>query len=183
MAVRIGIEAKCYYTPLLNPSTGAAYTATPTPTTPWPATGLPTDAANSSQVMIELTNCKSVTLNLEKSLADISTRASGGWKTEVAVLKTASIDLQLVWDPADKGFANLQHAFFATNKYIFLGVMDGNATTTTVGYQIQGLYAPFTVSNFSRAEPLEEALTATVNLRPTNVTNYAPAWVDRTITA
>lgn len=179
MAVRLGIDAKIYYSPLLNTSTGAALN-TPTPTTPWPATSVPTDAANSSQSMLELTNCKNVTLNVEKSLADISTRATGGWKAEVAVLKSGSIDLTMLWDSADKGFANIQHAFF-NDKYIFLGVMDGNSATTTVGYRIQGLYAPFTVSNFTRNEALEDALTATVTLKPTNVTGYAPAWVDRTM--
>lgn len=178
MAVRLGIDAKIYYTPLLHTSTGAAL-STPTPTTPWPSTLVPVDTANSSQSMLELSNCKNVTLNLEKSLADISTRATGGWKAEVAVLKTGSIDLTMLWDAADKGFSNLQHAFM-NDKYIFLGVMDGNANTTTSGYRIQGLYSPFTVSNFTRNEALEDALTATVTLKPTNVTNYAPAWVDRT---
>lgn len=178
MAVRLGIDAKIYYTPLLNTSTGVAWN-TPTPTTPWPSTLVPTDSANSTQSMLELTNCKNVTLGLEKSLADVSTRATGGWKAEVAVLKSGSIDMTMLWDAADKGFANIQHAFL-NDKYIFLGIMDGNAATTTTGYRIQGLYAPFTVSNFTRNEALEDAITASVTFKPTNVSGYAPAWVDRT---
>lgn len=179
MAVRLGIDAKIYYSPLLNTSTGAALN-TPTPTTPWPATAVPTDSANASQPMLELANCKNVTLTLDKTLADVSTRATGGWKAEVAVLKSGTVDLVMVWDSADKGFANVQHAFL-NDKHIYLGIMDGNGATTTAGYRMQGLYAPFTVSTFTRNESLEDALMVNVTFKPTNVSGYAPAWVDRTM--
>ena len=50
--------------------------------------------------------------------------------------------------------------------------MDGNIAT--VGSQ--GLQADFAITNFSRNEPLEEALTVSVTAKPTYST-VAPAWV------
>ena len=81
MAARIGLNAKMYYTPLLNPATGAAWN-TPTPTNPWPtgAGTVPTDSANTNQSMLELSNVRDVTLNMNKSTADITTRAGNGWR-------------------------------------------------------------------------------------------------------
>ncbi len=178
MTVRIGIDAKMYYTPLLNPATGAAWN-TPTPTNPFPASGLPDDSANTNQDMVELDNCRSVTLNLEKSRSDITTRAGNGWRQLVGVLKDGSVSFQMVWDTADKAFQNMSEAFFQ-NKHLYLAVMDSDAEDTTTGYRIQGLYAPFTVLNLTRNEELEEAILADVEVAPTFVANFSPQWVDRT---
>lgn len=182
MAVRLGIDAKIYYSPLLDPDTGTPFTATPTPTTPFPDTDVPTDSANSSEPMAELTNVKNVTLTIDTTEADVTTRATEGWRASVPVLKNATVDFTMLWDSADKSFANVQHAF-NQRTYIHLAVMDGDAENTTTGYRIQGLYAPFSVMNCSRNETLEDALTATVSLKPANVSGYAPEWVDRTIAA
>lgn len=178
MSVIIGINAKCYYTPLLNPATGAAWN-TPTPTNPFPATGLPTDSANTSQTMLELTNLRNANLNMEKSAADITTRGGNGWRQRVGVLKDGTVSFQMVWDSDDDGFANVQYAFF-NDTHIYLAVLDGNAASTVSGYRIQGLYSPFTVVNMSRNEDLEEALLADVSVAPTFVSAFPPQWVDRT---
>ena len=179
MAARIGLNAKMYYTPLLNPVGGAPWN-TPTPTTPWPATSVPTDAANTAEPMAELSNVRDVTLNLNKSTADITTRAGNGWRQVVGVLKDGTVEFEMVWDLADLGFANISHAYF-NDKHIYLGVMDGDAADSTTGYRMQGLYSPFSVLDLSRSEGLEEALIASVTVQPTFVSGYNPEWVDRTI--
>lgn len=181
MAARIGIEAKLYYSPLLDPADGTPWLV-PAPTTPWPpANGtLPTDANNGTpaQPMIALDNCRNVGLNMSKTVADITTRGGNGWRQVLGAIKDGSVDFEMVWDSADPGFANVSHAFFQ-NKPLFCGVMDGDGEDSAVGYRIQGLYAPFTVLDLSRDEGLENALVANVSIQPTFVSGYNPEWVDR----
>lgn len=183
MAVRLGLTAKIYYCPVLNPSTGAVWNA-PTPEVPgsFPTTGVPEDTAN-TQDMVELSNVKDVTLTLERATSDITTRAAAGWRVEAATLRTATIDFQMVWDDTDKSFQNVAWLFMndhATVNYLFIGAFDGSLALTTTGYKVQGLYTPTVVSSMTRTESLEEALMASVSLRPTTVTSYPPTWITRT---
>lgn len=115
----------------------------------------------------ELTNVKDVTLNLETGSADITTRAAQGWRTTAATLKDGSLEFEMVWDTEDDGFKAIKDAFF-DNEPIAIMVDDGAGN---------GLDADFVVTNFSRSEPLEEALSVSVTCKPTYVTR-APAWVD-----
>jgi hypothetical protein len=62
MSIRLGMQAKLYH--------GAAGATATT----------------------ELTNVKDVTLNLETGEADISTRASQGWRASVAIFKNGSVE-------------------------------------------------------------------------------------------
>lgn len=115
----------------------------------------------------ELTNAKDVTLNLEKGEADVSTRANSGWRATVGTLKEASVEFEMVWDTADAGFTAIKDAFF-NNTMIGLQVLDAAAG--------QGLQADFSITNFTRAEPLEEALTVSVTAKVT-YSATAPTWI------
>jgi len=115
----------------------------------------------------EMKNVKDVTLNLESSEADITTRASNGWKVTAAALKEASVEWTMVWDTADAGFTAVKTAYFG-NTALGLFVSDGAGS---------GLDADFIVTGFSREEPLEEAITVKVTAKPTYLTR-APAWKD-----
>lgn len=119
----------------------------------------------------ELTNVKDVTLNLETGEADVTTRANAGWKATVATLKDGSIEFEMIWDTADAGFTAIKEAYFE-NKALGFAVMDGDIETTGS----QGLQADFSITNFSRKEPLEEAITVSVTAKPT-YSATAPAWV------
>jgi predicted secreted protein len=138
MSIRLGMQAKLYH--------GAAGATATT----------------------ELTNVKDVTLNLEKGEADITTRASNGWRATVATLKNGSVEFTMSWDPDDTGFTAIKNAYF-NDDAIALAVLDGEGGS--------GLDADFSVTNFTRNEPLEEAITVNVTVKPTYVTR-APAWVD-----
>ena len=122
-------------------------------------------------VWAELSNVKDVTLNLETGDADVTTRNNGGWKASIATLKEASIEFELVWDTSDAGFTAIQNAFF-TNGSVELAVMDGDIATAGS----QGLRATMSIMNFSREEPLEEAMKASVTCKPTYAAN-APQWL------
>jgi len=115
----------------------------------------------------EMKNVKDVTLNIESGDADITTRASGGWKVTAAALKEASVEWTMVWDTADAGFNAIKTAYF-NNAPLGLFVSDGDGS---------GLDADFAIMGFSREEPLEEAITVKVTAKPTYLTR-APKWQD-----
>lgn len=116
---------------------------------------------------VELSNVKDVTLSLETGEADITTRANAGWRATVGTLKEASVEFEMVWDTADAGFTAIKDAFF-TNVVIGLQVLDGDAGS--------GLEADFSITNFSRNEQLEEALTVSVTAKVTYA-GTAPVWI------
>ena len=120
----------------------------------------------------EITNAKDVTLNLEKGEADVTTRANSGWRATVGTLRDGSVEFEMVWDTEDEGFTAIQGAWFAGTP-LEVAVMDGDIAT--VGSQ--GLRATMAVTNFSRSEPLEEAITVSVTLKPTYA-DHAPEWME-----
>ena len=117
-----------------------------------------------------LPNVKDVTLSLERGEADVTTRANGGWKATVGTLKDASVEFESVWDTEDAGFTALQEAFM-NGTPIGIAVMDGDIATPGS----QGLQADMAVTKFDRKEPLEEAITVSVTVKPT-YSATAPAW-------
>ena len=118
----------------------------------------------------EMKNVKDLTLTLEKGEADLTTRGNAGWKATVGTLKEGSIEFEMVWDTEDAGFTAIKSAYFG-NSLIGLAVMDGPIETSGN----QGLWADCMITNFSRDEALEEAITVKVTAKPTYSTN-APHW-------
>ena len=123
----------------------------------------------------ELTIVKDVSLNLEKAEADVTTRASGGWRQTVTTLKEATIEFEMIWDPADAGFEAIRDAWKG-GSLIGLAVVDG--VIETVG--TQGLTADCEIISFNKNEPLEEVATVNVTAKPTYSTT-APAWLEVTV--
>jgi hypothetical protein len=125
-----------------------------------------------SPVWVELGNAKDVTLNLEKGEADVTTRANQGWRATVGTLKDGSIEFEMVWDTGDPGFSAIKDAYF-NDTPIEMAAMDGDIAASGS----QGLRASFSVINFTRNEPLEEALNVSVSLKPTYA-EHAPEWME-----
>ena len=119
---------------------------------------------------VEMTNVKDLTLNLESGEADVTTRGNNGWRATVATLKDGSIEFEMVWDTEDAGFEALSAAYFGDTA-IGIAAMDGDITEAGR----RGLWADMAVVDFSREEPLEEALSVKVTLKPTYSAN-APEW-------
>mgnify|MGYP000538246753 FL=1 len=124
-----------------------------------------------SPVWNEVKNVKDVTLNLEAGEADVTTRGNGGWRANIATLKDASLEFEMVWDTADDDFTAIRTAFL-TNAAIEFAVLDGPVATSGS----QGLRASMAITNFSRAEPLEEAIKVSVTAKPTYADN-PPEWM------
>jgi len=121
-----------------------------------------------SQAATEVTNVKDLTLNLESGEADVTTRATHGWKASAATLKEASLEFTILYDPSDADFTAFQSAYFG-NTPIALFVSDGQDTA-------HGLDADFSITAFSMEQPLEEAISVSVTAKPTASTR-APQWV------
>ncbi len=116
----------------------------------------------------EITNIRDVTVNLEKSEADITTRGGGGFRQSVGTLKDGSVEFQMVWDTADANFTTFRTAFFGDDT-VYCKFLDGASG--------QGLHAAFSIVNFTRTEALEEALMVDVSLKVTKDTDLSPTWV------
>lgn len=115
-------------------------------------TGTPGDGSPSWD---EVTVARDVTVNLETGEADISTRASI-WRTRKATLLDGTLDFQVVYDPDDTHYAALETAFLAKSLVDLAAVDDGGDGLRFVG----------NVFNFSRSEPLEDAVVVDVSVRP-----------------
>ena len=139
MSVKLGDEMKLYYC-------AAGIGGTPT----WTALAIVRD----------------VKLNQSKGEADVTTRASGGWKQTVGTLKDAGIEFEVVWDTADPGFLAVMDAYF-DDTVIGLAVTDRPIDES--GTQV--FRADCAVLKFDRNEPLENAVTVSVAAKPTYSAN------------
>lgn len=118
----------------------------------------------------EVKSVKNLTLNLQTTEADVTSRNSGGWRATKPALKECSIEFEMVWDPDDAAFNTIRSAFFDQTALDVL-VLDG-----PVGQSgSQGLKAKCVVLSFSRNEQLEEAMTVSVSLKPAYATE-PPSW-------
>jgi len=121
-----------------------------------------------SRATTEVTNVKDLTLNLESGEADVTTRATKGWKASAATLKEASLEFTILYDTEDADFTAFQAAYFG-NTPLALFVSDGQDTA-------HGLDADFSITAFSVEQPLEEAISVSITAKPTASTR-APEWV------
>jgi hypothetical protein len=143
MGIKLGFEAKLYFC-------AAGIGGTPTWT--------------------ELATVKDVTLNVQATEADVSTRANAPWKAVIGGLKEANIEFDMPWDTAATGFSALRDAFLNSTA-IGLAVMDGPIATAGS----QGLWADCAILKFDRQEKLAEDLTVSISAKPTYSAN-APQW-------
>jgi len=123
-----------------------------------------------SQADTEAENVKDLTLTLEKSDTDVTTRGNDGWRATLGTLKDATIEFEAIWDSDDAFFTALQTAYFDGTSIALLAL---NAAIAESG--AEGLDADFTITNLSRNENLEEAVTASITAKPTYSTR-APSW-------
>ncbi len=127
---------------------------------PGGTTGVPTT---------ELDNVSDVTLTLDAAEADVTTRANSGFRATVSGLKECTIEWSMMYKPGDAGFKAIRKAWY-----------DGDpvhlaALTSEHG---EGPVGDFSVTGFSRSEPLEEAITYDVTCKLTEWEK----WQEETVT-
>jgi len=113
----------------------------------------------------ELDNAKDVNLQQENGEADITTRANNGWRATAATLKEATIEFEMLWKPSDAAFTAILNAWLNAGE-IAIAALDGAMDEEGN----QGLVSNCTVTSFTRNEPLEEAVTVSVTLKPSSFT-------------
>jgi len=118
---------------------------------------------------VEMSNVRDVNLGLEKNRIDMTTRANNGWRANKGGLKDLSIETEIVWDPEDTHFDALLDSFL-NGTALDLLVLDGPVTTSgSKGFRFQG-----EVFSFSRNEPRDDAMTASVTIAPTYSPDHPP---------
>jgi predicted secreted protein len=125
---RLGIKAKMYF--------GTAG-----------ITGVPTG---------ELSNVTDVTITLDASEADVTTRNNDGFRATIAGLKECTIEFDMLYLPDDLGFKAIRTAWLKSEQ-IHLA-----ALTSEKG---EGPVGDFSVTGFSRSESLEEAIKYSVTTK------------------
>lgn len=107
--------------------------------------------------MTEMSNVKDVTVNMEDGLVDITTRASGRFKSQAPTFGELSIEWEMLWKPADLGFQAVKNAYI-NKTALELAALDQDKGVAGA----QGPKGSFYITSFSRSEPLEEAITVSV---------------------
>ena len=115
----------------------------------------------------EISNVRDLTLSLETGEADVTTRANNGWRATLATLKDGSIEFEMMWETADSAFTAIQDAYMNGTE-IALAAMDGDISASGS----EGLASNFSVTAFSRSEPLEEGVTVSVTVKPSSHTQW-----------
>lgn len=116
------------------------------------------DAALSA--LTEMSNVKDVTLTLEAGEADVTTRANSGWRATAPTLRECTAEFEMMWKPGDAGFDAIKDAFLASST-LRLAILTGEKATPGS----EGPLGNFSITNFSRSEPLEEGVTVSVTAK------------------
>ena len=110
--------------------------------------------------LTEMTNVRDVTLTLDAGEADITTRANSGWRGTAPGLRECSAEFEMVWKPGDSGFDAIKAAYLDSGT-VELAILDQARETSGA----QGPKGSFSITSFSRSEPLEEAITVSVTAK------------------
>lgn len=111
------------------------------------STGVPTS---------ELSNVTDVTITLDASEADVTTRDNDGFRATIGGLKECTIEFDMLYLPKDTGFIAIKNAWLKSEQ-IHLA-----ALTSATG---EGPVGDFAITGFSRSEPLEEAIKYSVTAK------------------
>lgn len=122
-------------------------------------------AAAALGALTEMNNVRDVTLNMEAGEADHTTRANQGWRAVAPTLREMSVDFEMVWQPGDAGFEAIRTAFLA-NGTLELAILDQDVSVTIpAGEGASGPKGTFSITSFTRAEPLEEVQMVSVSAK------------------
>lgn len=112
-----------------------------------------------------MNNVRDVALNMEAGEADYTTRSNSGWRATASTLREMSVDFEMVWKPGDAGFEAVRTTFLA-NGTLELAILDQARTVTTpAGEGASGPQGAFSITSFTRGEPLEEVQTVSVTAK------------------
>ena len=120
----------------------------------------------------EIKKAQDVTLNQTHQETAVNDRSSDDEEYLIGQ-KVRSIDFQMTYNNAAAAYEALRDAF--NNKTdIGIACMDGPIATSGS----EGLQANMKVTQFTRNEPVNGVVTASVTLKPSAASSVRPAWVE-----
>ncbi len=119
---------------------------------------------------VEIDVVRDLTTDLSTGEANITTRGNNGFEATAATLKKGAIDGEVLWRPGDAGFDALLDAW-VNGTEIALMALDGDKAVAGK----KGLASNFTVTNFTRPEPLDDAVKSSIALRPSSFSQWHTA--------
>jgi len=120
----------------------------------------PSGGGGALATLTEMANVKDVTLTLNAGEADVTTRANQGWRATAPTLRECTAEFEMLWKPGDAGFDAIKTAYLSIDTVrlaVLTGARDAAGTEGPVG--------DFSITNFSRSEPLEEGVTVSVTAK------------------
>ncbi len=110
--------------------------------------------------LTEVDNVKDVTLNLEAGEADVTTRGNQGWRATAPTLRECTAEFEMLCRPGETAYEAVKTAYLSSST-IRLAVLTGDKETSGT----EGPLGDFSITNFSRNEPLEEGVTVSVTAK------------------
>lgn len=116
-----------------------------------------TGAVPTTKVGTEWKSVKDVSYSGSAATADVSSRASGGFRESCATLKDLSVEITAQYKAADTVLAIVRAAFIA-NTLVDASIL------TSAGSAYEGIVGRFAVTAFGLDQPLEEGQTIPITL-------------------
>lgn len=126
-----------------------------------------TETGGTGASWTEASNVKDVNLNLSTGEADVTTRGNNGWEATAATLKSGEVTWEMVAKPNDPFLTAVKDAWLSGGE-IALWALTG--PKDEAGHE--GPMSNFSISNFSRAEGLTEAITYSVTAKPSSFSGW-----------
>lgn len=123
-----------------------------------------------SQPTEEMKNVKDLTLDINASEVDATTRANGGWKGWLRGLKDGAVEWKSNWDAEDEFLQDCLASFLDGTAIAFF-VSDGDGS---------GLDADFQVMKFPISQNLDAGQEITISIKPHAAAARVPTWIDGT---
>jgi len=108
----------------------------------------------------EMSNVRDVKLTLGAGEADVTTRANSGWRATAPTLRECTCEFEMVWKPGDAGFEAVKTAYLNAGTLALAALTCAHNTTGS-----EGPIGNWSITDFSRNEPLEEAIIVSVTAK------------------
>lgn len=112
-------------------------------------------------------NCQDVTLTTDTDEETITAREDGGFEATIATVKRSTIEFEARWKKGDTFFGWIRDAW-KNSAEIAAMAMDGAWDTSGNS----GLIGNFSVTNFSRSEPIAGIMTASVTMKGSSFLDF-----------
>ena len=121
-------------------------------------------------VWVPVLLARDVTVNLSRAEIDVSSRGGDGWRERIGGLKDLSIEFDMLDATADPGYVIIRTAFLSGATIGVRAINDA-----AFGSGGEGPLTLAKIYNFTRGEPLENALTLNITLMPARGATV-PTW-------